>query len=418
MKNSIKTAGKIFFLTVFFLASTFFTPPLFASGKKKIDLTIWTLFSGGGGFIMTGLIEQFNKEHPDINIEEQKIEWGAYYTKLLTALISGYAPDIAVMHLAILPDYASKGVLNDIGKDLPAAFKDNILKEVINRAYYKGQLYAVPIDAHPLVMYYNKKILKEAGLVNARGEVLLPKTWDELFKYAKQIKDVTGKWGLTSETGAMLGERWWISLYSQLGGVFDPQKHTVDVKIAAKTYEMILKFYEQGVAFAGGDYAEHETIFINGGTGYHFNGVWGMAIYPITKGLEFGVTSIPAIPGSKPFTETGSHSFVFPKKRDKKKLAAALTFAQWLSAHSLEWAKAGQIPVNKTVLNSEALLNLPMRKDYIGVAKNVVYPPSMNGYPQLREQMWELGQRVIEKDLTPEEAAKALNKKIKEITEG
>ncbi|NOX96987.1 MAG: extracellular solute-binding protein, partial [Nitrospirae bacterium] len=173
-----------------------------------------------------------------------------------------------------------------------------------------------------------------------------------------------------------------------------------------------------GVAFASGDYAENETLFINGGTGYHFNGVWAMSIYPITKGLEFGVTSIPAIPGSKPFTETGSHSFVFPKKRDKKKLAAALTFAQWFSAHSLEWAKAGHIPVNKKVFGSKALLALPMRKDYINIVKDVVFPPSMVGYSQLRENMWELGQRVLNKDLTPEEAAKALNKKINEIMSG
>lgn len=390
--------------------------------EAKVNLSIWTLFGGGEGYIMTDLINRFNEEHPDIEIEEQRIQWANYYNKLLTGLLAGEAPDIGIMHLAVLPDYASRGVLSPIEGYISEGFTDRFLKNIIEKAYYEGHLFAVPMDTHPLVMYYNKKVLKAAGLVDTNGEVLVPKTWDELMENAKKVKESTGKWGLTVEntnSGAMLGERLWIGMYSQLGAAFvDPAtgELSVDVEKAAETYEILSSLYTQELAPAPIDYPECETIFTNDETGYHFNGVWAMAVYPETEGLEFGVTSLPALEGSKPYTWGDSHSFVFPRKDDEEKLKAALTFAQWFSEHTMEWAKAGHLPVNADVLNSEAFQNLPMRKDYIGVGENAVLAPSVQGWSQIREEMWEISQRTIQGELSPKEAAELLKQKIEEIS--
>jgi multiple sugar transport system substrate-binding protein len=389
----------------------------------QVKITMWSLFSGGEGHIMSDLIARFNAEHPDIVIEEQLIEWAQYYNKLLTGLLSGEAPDIGIMHLAVLPDYASRGVLSPIEGIIPQDFTDKFLDNILEKAYYDEHLFAVPIDTHPMVMYYNKKTLKEAGLVDANGEVLVPKTWNELMDYAKKVKEATGKWGFTAEntnTGAMIAERSWIALYSQLGAEFlDPAtgKLAVDVEKAAKAYETIAALYQAELGPAPIDYAEGETLFVNGGTAYHLNGVWAMAVYPETEGLEFGVTSIPTLEGDKPYTWGDSHSFVFPQKGDDAKLKAALTFAQWFSEHTMEWAKAGHLPVNKAVMESEEFMHLPMRQDYVGVGETAMLAPSVKGWSQIREEMWEIGQRVVLGELTPQAAAEELKQKIEEISE-
>lgn len=388
--------------------------------EAKTKITMWTLFGGGEGFIMTNLVKQFNEEHPDIELEEQIIQWDQYYNKLMTGLLSGEAPDVGIMHLAVLPDYASRGVLSAIEGGVAEGFTEKFLPNIIEKAYYDGHLFAIPIDTHPMVMYYNKKVLKEAGLVDANGEVLVPKTWAEFMEYAKQVKEKTGKLGLTMETGAMMGERLWIALYSQLGAQFlDPEsgKLSVDVEKAAKVYEMILEFYKQEFATAPIDYAECESHFQNDGVGYHFNGVWAMSVYPDADGLEFGVTLLPAIEGSKPYTWGDSHSFVFPKKGDDEKLKAALTFAQWFSEHTLDWATAGHLPVNADVLNSQEFKDLPMRTDYIAVGETAVLAPSVKGWSQIREEMWETAERVILGELNPTAGAEELKAKIEEISE-
>ena len=383
---------------------------------EPVKLTMWTLFTGGEGSIMTDLISKFNAEHPDIVIEEQLIEWAQYYNKLLAGLISGESPDIGIMHLAVLPDYASRDALNPIGDLLEAGFADKFLPNIIAQAQYDGKLYAIPIDTHPMVLYYNKKVLKDAGIPEDK---YIPKTWDDLLANSRVVKEKTGKWGLTLETGAMLGERWWIALYHQLGATFmDPAsgKLVLDTEKAAKAYDMIATYYKDGLAINSGDYNECEALFINGDNAYHFNGVWAMSVYPTTEGLDFGVASLPAMDGSKPFTWGDSHSLVFPKKGDDAKLKAALTFGQWFSAHTMEWAKAGHLPVNGDVLKSEEFLGLPMRKDFIGVGENAVLAPSVKGWTQLRTEMWEIGQRVVAGELEPQAAADELNAKIEEIS--
>lgn len=386
------------------------------TAEAQTKITLWTLFGGGEGYIMTSLVEQFNAEHPDIVLEEQIIEWGQYYNKLMTGLLAGEAPNVGIMHLAVLPDYASRGVLNPIDDGVPAGFTDKFLPNIIAQAQYDNSLYAIPIDTHPMVLYYNKTVLAEAGIAE---ENMIPKTWDDLMANAKQVKEKTGKWGLTLETGPMFGERLWIAAYSQLGAKFLDEatgKLVVDADKAAQAYELISSFISAGLQPAPADYAECESLFTNNETGYHMNGVWAMSVYPDTEGLEFGVTSLPAIEGSAPYTWGDSHSLVFPKGGDADQLKAALTFGQWFSEKTMEWAKAGHLPVNKAVMESGDFLNLPMRADYVDVGANAVLAPSVKGWTQIRQEMWEVGERLIGGDLDPQTAAEEIKTKIEDIS--
>ena len=387
-----------------------------ASVEAQTKITFWTLFSGGEGYIVTSLVEQFNKEHPDIIVEEQVIEWGQYYNKLMTGLLAGEAPNVGIMHLAVLPDYASRGVLNSIEGGVPEGFADRYLPNIFAQAQYDGSLYAIPLDTHPMVMYYNKSVLAEAGIT---AENMIPKTWDDLMANAKQVKEKTGKWGLTLETGPMFGERLWIATYSQFGAKFLDEasgKLVVDADKATQAYELMNSFVKAGVNPAPADYTECESLFINNESAYHLNGVWAMSVYPDTEGLEFGVTSLPALESSTPYTWGDSHSLVFPKGSDPEQLKAALTFGEWFSEKTMEWAKAGHLPVNKAVIESDDFLNLPMRADFVGVGTNAVLAPSVKGWTQIRQEMWEVGERLIGGDLDPQTAAKEIKTKIEDIS--
>ena len=404
---------------VLVLAVAMLTVPCLMFGgaaEAQTKISFWTLFGGGEGYIMSSLVEQFNKEHPDIVVEEQVIEWGQYYNKLMTGLLAGEAPNVGIMHLAVLPDYASRGVLNPIEDGVPEGFADKYLPNIFAQAQYDGSLYAIPLDTHPMVLYYNKSVLTEAGIAE---ENMIPKTWDDLMANAKQVKEKTGKWGLTLETGAMFGERWWIAAYSQFGAKFLDEatgKLVVNVDKATQAYELLTSFIKAELEPAPADYAECESLFTNNETAYHMNGVWAMSVYPETEGLEFGVTSLPAVEGSTPYTWGDSHSLVFPKGGDAEQLKAALTFGQWVSDKTMEWAKAGHLPVNKAVMESDDFLNLPMRADYVGVGANAVLAPSVKGWTQIRQEMWEVGERLIGGDLDPKTAAEEIKTKIEDIS--
>lgn len=386
---------------------------------KNVEITFWTLFSGGEGYIMTDFVEQFNETHPEITVKAQKIDWLEYYNKLLTGLLSGQPPDVAIMHLSALPDYASKGVLTPIQDYVPKSFVDEYLPNIIERAYYDGGLVALPLDTHPLVFYYNKNVIKEAGLVDEDGNVKVPSTWDEYIGFSKDVMDATGKYGASLDKFGMLGERWFIALYSQLGGEFyNEEKGKVDLdrELAIETYKIINQSYKDGTTPVT-DYDGGEALFINDEAAYHLNGVWAMAVYPSTEGLDFGVTMVPAVEGSDPYTWGDSHSIIFPRasKMDKEKLEAAVTFGQWVVNHSYEWAQAGHLPVVKKVLESEEFLSLPMRENYMDAASYAVLAPSVIGWTEFREEMWEICQKLIIGDINEEQAADLLIEKAEDI---
>lgn len=391
-----------------------------ALALAKTTITVWTFFGGGEGFLVTELIKKFNAENPDIEVVEQIVEWGQLYNKLITAISAGDPPDVSVMHLAVLPDFASRDALVALDKYVSKVILEDYVPEIAEKARFDGKLYAIPFDTHPLVLYYNKKLLKQAGLVDTKGDVLVPKTWDELLNYAKQAKEKLGlEVGISSEIGAMMGERLFIAYYAQLGGqIYDTKTKSLklDFDKVKKTYEFISNLYKSGIMKTM-SYDTAESLFQNNQSPFHLNGVWVMAVYPTLKDLEFGVTSIPAIPGSKSFTWADSHTWVIPKKpkEDPAKIVAAVKFIEWFAKSAAEWAKAGHLPVLRSVLKSEAFLGLPMRKDYAQVAEFVVPAPSVRGWVEVRQKMWEIGEAVILVQKTPDAAAKELIEFVKQV---
>ena len=56
-----------------------------------------------------------------------------------------------------------------------------------------GKIYALPFDTHTWLWHINMNLFKQAGLVDAAGKPILPKSADELLAQAAQFKEKTGK---------------------------------------------------------------------------------------------------------------------------------------------------------------------------------------------------------------------------------
>ncbi len=70
----------------------------------------WDFLSGGDGVRMKALISDFNKEHPDIQIQATTLQWGVpFYTKVRTSAAVGEGPDVMTYHLSRIPIGARRG---------------------------------------------------------------------------------------------------------------------------------------------------------------------------------------------------------------------------------------------------------------------------------------------------------------------
>ena len=69
-------------------------PALWAAGAKEeskqegpIEVTFWSLFTGGDGEFFDAMVDEFNRTHTDIVAKSDTVKFDNYYTKLTTAQI-------------------------------------------------------------------------------------------------------------------------------------------------------------------------------------------------------------------------------------------------------------------------------------------------------------------------------------------
>lgn len=128
----------------------------------------------------------FEKENPDIKIQFEVVSYAEKEAKYATAIQAGAGADL--MHLAgySIRNFVESGYLLDITPFVqkePAGFLDQWYPHLVDLLKYQGKLYGLPSDYMAMILAYDKKLFKEAGLDPNKP----PKTWDEFLDYAKKL---------------------------------------------------------------------------------------------------------------------------------------------------------------------------------------------------------------------------------------
>ncbi|MFF1506504.1 extracellular solute-binding protein [Streptomyces sp. NPDC058326] len=354
-------------------------PTTVASGRTR--LRFWHLFGGGDGVNMQTMLDAFRAAHPEIELEAATLQWGApYYTKLGMAGAGGRAPEVAALHMARLAGFGPGRLVDPFDPDLlaeagirPADFPEDLWR----RGQIEGRQYAVPLDTHPLVLYYQTDICRKAGLMDGRR--LKPITGAADFTAAlRAAKKVTGGPGLVTETlgpDCITPWRVFSTFYSQTGGTVltpDGKGLALDDAKALRVLEYMASLMEEGLWRRRADYGASVGIFNQGRTAFHLNGDWEVTTFR-TGGTPFSMTRIPALFG-RATAQADSHAFVLPhqRARDTATDRAACAFVAWMLKHSVEWAAGGHVPAYRPVLTDPAYLALDPQSAYRDVIDDVV----------------------------------------------
>jgi multiple sugar transport system substrate-binding protein len=356
------------------------------------DVIFWHLFGGGDGANMTTMVKAFEKSS-GLSVEPTLLSWGnPYYTKLALAASSGRPPDVAISHLSRLPLLAQAGLLEpiaDTGAAAAGITQDKFTPAAWSKATVDGKVYAVPLDTHPFVMYYNVDLAKKAGLLNPAGDGLKPMAGrDDFVDALKAMKDASGQYGAISANTADPATcwRWFMTLYSALAGpiVSDSgTKVTIDKAALEETFAFMRSLTgELGLMPGTATDATVTTVFGGGKAGFLFDGVWQVTTYagvklPNGQPLNFNVVPFPAILGAKPVAYADSHSLVIPRSsgRSAERTADAVALIKGLLDNSTVWADGGHVPAWLPVQASAKFLAQKPQSNYIQAAFNAVYDP-------------------------------------------
>ncbi|TDO94851.1 carbohydrate ABC transporter substrate-binding protein (CUT1 family) [Halanaerobium saccharolyticum] len=387
---------------------------------ETVTVEYWNLFGGGDAEFMDAIVEEFNASHENIEVDVTRLEWEEYYTKLKTATASGNGPDLAISHVTRVKELADEGLivpLNELGEKVGINWTE-YNKNILSGAEINGEIYAVPLDTHPLVYYYNKDLLAEADLLAEDGTPKIEGSFKDFL--AKLKSDSSAKYPMTNWT-KLTAEghyRVWWSLYNQLNGspVVTGDKVTIDQAKAVEAIKYMKDLYDKKYSPLHSEYMENINLFRNGEAASLLTGVWITGTLENTENLDFGVIPMPQIFDNRSVWGD-SHTLVIPYARsiDQEKREAALTFAKWATDHGELWAKAGHIPSKETVIEKEAFQNMPYRMDYVKAADYVTFDSAGSDTWGIRTEITTALSRVWNDEITAEEAVEQAVKGIERL---
>lgn len=199
-----------------------------SGGKGSVTWSTW-----GSPEELT-LLEEFNdhfrSKHPEITLTFQPVaSYEEYHTKLLAQLSSGTAPDVFYIGDDRVASVIPNKVLQPLDAQLTAAgspiTKENFSAEVYGIAELDGALYALPNDVNPDAWWYNKNVLKAAGVTEDPAELAASGKWTtEAFLAMSSAIKAAGLSTLAFWNYWATHASW---MTSQGGAVYDDQGHYV-----------------------------------------------------------------------------------------------------------------------------------------------------------------------------------------------
>ncbi|MCF8260895.1 MAG: ABC transporter substrate-binding protein [Melioribacteraceae bacterium] len=339
-------------------------------GDEKNDdkktVIFWHSFVSSTVPALNALIEDFEKTHPDINIEAQYIPSGdALVQKLITSIQSETAPDISWLHAHFMEDLVQADAIYKMEKfikgpnGISEADLNDIYPALLQYASWRGTLYSMPMEATNLALLYNKDMFRAAGLDPERP----PQNWDELVEYSKKLtfdKDGDGK---NEQTGLFLPvypaagplSGWMVWQFHpylwQAGGykinlaqtevIYNDEAGIKALRLWKKIYhDLDLNVFT----------SDYDVAFASRNLAMAMDGPWNLPRYEeILTGMDWAFAPLPSGPEKKATIVGGEYLAIFKQSEHPE---AAWAFIKWIIQPETQakWAMtSGYLPIRRAV---------------------------------------------------------------------
>ncbi len=316
---------------------------------------------------ITAVLKAFQKAQPNITVSPLLTSWGNYWPKYNADLAARATSD--VQFLTFVPSYASKGALMEIrsllkkhGQSVPKAYTPALLSIF----EWNGGLYGYPRDNDTKVIFYNKKLFRQAGLAMPKSDW----TWDDLraaaLKLTKRQGNRVTQYGVAFETGQY-------RLYFWQSGteLFDndarPTKVTLNTPKAAAAIQFLADLINKDKvtppATQIADSSNIGPMFASGQLAMAFGNHALVPTFEKTPGLEWGVVGMPHFKGQKTVNASGGAGYTISKFTKNPDAAYHLWSFITGPVASLMFASGNDmVPVNPEALHSSTWLSKPYNK--------------------------------------------------------
>ncbi len=248
--------------------------------------------------IMKEIVNKFEEDNPDIKV---KIDSGGTPDKILVEIAGGSPPDVFLtwMEKAPLAEKNALMVLDDYVKKYNVNLSD-YFPWALDFSKYKGKLYCLPVNMHISVVFYNKDMLKKAGIPYPEASW----TWEDFHKIAKGLTMDTDNDGRRDQFGVQLASLnpW---LLPNHGHIVDMENKKVNVKskevieslkFAYRLYQDACPTLSQMKTFGG---VGEVDPFMSGKVGMLVQTAAYASIFSQIKNFNWDIAPLPVPPGGR-----------------------------------------------------------------------------------------------------------------------
>ncbi|HSI72904.1 MAG TPA: sugar ABC transporter substrate-binding protein [Fimbriimonas sp.] len=317
------------------------------------------------------LCEQFNEQNPDISVKFFRVPGSAYLNKAIVMFASRTAPDVVRIDHYNFPNLVRKNYFLDLTA-LTAKDKDfresDFFPQTINEARWKGGFYGLNVMFGGEIMYYNKSLMKSAGLADPyelakKGEW----TYDRMLQHAIALTkfgpDGRGKqFGIAVPTFPMNVPTIWA-----FGGEIlneDKTKSLLDLPGSIKAYQFLTDLrWKYKCAPTPAQAAQSAFSFESGKLGMEFGWMGSAPRYnSAIKSFDWDICPIPIGPSGNTSMIKGNQLVIY---RETKYPEASWRFIRFLTSSSTEKLlyvdNRRNFPTRKSVAYSKEFLNPKVR---------------------------------------------------------
>ena len=302
-------------------------------------------------------IAEFNKIHPDVEVQFERQEWTGIVEKLTTALSGSDSPDVVEFGNTQAQTFEAAGAVADLTDKREELGGDDFLQSLLEAGTYDGKLFAVPYYAGARIVLYRTDLFEAAGIE-------VPTTIDEFLAAGVALKEANAD--VPNFSGIYLPGRNWYAVLSYIwenGGDIATKEGDAWVGELASAGSIAgLEFFKEvfdtaNSAPADGDDANDYIAFCNGEVGMMPAPGWkpGQIINPDDgcPDMEANI-GVFALPGTEAGTTApvflGGSNLAIPVNSEKQELAYDLLTILASPGFQEQFAASGTIPALKSVL--------------------------------------------------------------------
>lgn len=322
-----------------------------------VEIEYWQYFFDTRVAAMEQLIESFEEANPDITVKMTTFPYDSYRTKVAAAIPAGEGPDVVQLFYGWLEDYKAANLIQPLPTDtFPASEIDETFFPMVQAMKEGDQYWALPTAVRSLALFYNERLMEEAGIDAP------PETLEELLEDARAMtkRDSAGNITQAGLTAGMTAQdhHWWREvLVRQFGGQPYTDDTATEVAYDSDAGRAALEFYmsliegEDAVTTVG-FMDEPQAAFRAGLAGLHIDGSFRIGALEEVRGLNWGVTELPA--GADGTRSNYSSYWVnaITSKAEGEEYDAAVKFMEYIvsdEAMQLWLDVVGELPAKPSV---------------------------------------------------------------------